>query len=244
MKNNSAWRMTDFAIAMAVSSTLFEHKIIHIETWRSPDGATSNQSNHVMTDSCHTTDILDVKSCRGVDCDSHHFTVKIKYRQRISVIGKSKAQRCSKEYKTKVEDLLETLPDAESQNVETAWENIKQAICKVGENTLGCNAKKVRNGWYDEECKEELEVQNYACLNMLQRKQEVISKSMRMDARKEARKVCRRKKTLYDEELEELQEKYKRNDVTKFYEGIRKIRKGFQPRTTMCRNKQRIMVRD
>jgi hypothetical protein len=78
--NNSGWRMTDFAIAMAVSSTLFEHKIIHIETWRSPDRATSNQIDHVMTDSCHTTDILDVKSCRGVDCDSHHFTVKIKYR--------------------------------------------------------------------------------------------------------------------------------------------------------------------
>jgi hypothetical protein len=60
--------------------------------------------------------------------------VKIKYRQCIPVIGKLKAQRCSKfnadnlkngittqEYKTKAEDLLETLPDAKYQNVETAW---------------------------------------------------------------------------------------------------------------------------
>jgi hypothetical protein len=30
----------------------------------------------------------------------------------------------AQEYKTKVEDLLETLPDDENQNVETAWENI------------------------------------------------------------------------------------------------------------------------
>jgi hypothetical protein len=76
----------------------------------------------------------------------------------------------AQEYKTKVEDLLETLPDAENQNVETAWENIKQAIRKVAENTLGHNVKKLRNGLYDEECKEVLEVQNCARLNMLQRK--------------------------------------------------------------------------
>jgi hypothetical protein len=53
--------------------------------------------------------------------------------------------------------------------VKTAWENIKQAICKAAENTLGHNVKKVRNGWYDEVCKEALEVQNCARLNMLPR---------------------------------------------------------------------------
>jgi hypothetical protein len=47
------WRMVDFAIArkMAISSTLFQHKRIHQETWRSPDGLTSNQIDHVMIDS-------------------------------------------------------------------------------------------------------------------------------------------------------------------------------------------------
>jgi hypothetical protein len=40
----------------------------------------------------------------------------------------------------------------------------------VAENTLGYIVKKVRNGWYEKECKEELEVQNCARLHMLQRK--------------------------------------------------------------------------
>jgi hypothetical protein len=73
--------MIDSAIArnMAISSTLFQHKRIHKETWRSPDGSISNQTDHVMIDSRHTTDILDVTSCRGADCDSDHFMVKIKY---------------------------------------------------------------------------------------------------------------------------------------------------------------------
>jgi hypothetical protein len=79
--NNNGWRMIDFAITknMAISSMLFQHKRIHKETWSSPDGTTSNQTDLVMIDSRHATDILDVKSCRAADCDSDHYMVKIKY---------------------------------------------------------------------------------------------------------------------------------------------------------------------
>jgi len=48
------------------------------------------------------------------------------------------------------------------------------------------------------------------------------------EVRREARKVCRKKKKHYEEEkLEELQDKCKRNRLKRFYEGIRKIRTGF-----------------
>jgi len=51
--NNNGRRITDFAITknMAISSTLFQQKIIHNETWRSPHETTSNQTDHVMNDS-------------------------------------------------------------------------------------------------------------------------------------------------------------------------------------------------
>jgi hypothetical protein len=42
--------------------------------------------------------------------------------------------------------------------------------------------------------------------------------------------------------LAELQEMCKRNTLKQFYEGIRKISTGFQPRTIMCRNKQGIIL--
>ena len=55
--------------------------------------------------------------------------------------------------------------------------------------------------------------------------------------------VCRKKKKHYEEEkLEDLQEKYEINKLKQFYEGIRKIRTGFQPRTTMCKNKLEVIV--
>jgi hypothetical protein len=39
-----------------------------------------------------------------------------------------------------------------------------------------------------------------------------------------------------------MKKKYKRNALKQSYEGIRKIRTGFQPRITMCKNKQRVIV--
>jgi hypothetical protein len=166
--NNNGWRRIDFAITknMAISSTLFQHKRIHKETWRSPDETTSNQIDHVMIDSRHATDILDVESCRCADCDSYNYMVKIKYRQWISTIGKLKAQKSikcnienlkeetsSKEYRNEVEELLQVLPNNEDQHVEAAWEDIKQVICKAVDNTLGQKPRTTRNGWYDEECR-------------------------------------------------------------------------------------------
>jgi len=100
----------------------------------------------------------------------------------------------------------------------------------------------IKNGWYDEECKEVLEEQNNAQLKMLQRKMRSNTEAHK-EARRASKKVCRKKKKYYEEEkLEELQEKYKRNRLKQFYEGICKIRTGFQPRTTMCKNKQGVIV--
>jgi len=136
-----------------------------------------------MIDSRHATDILDVKSCRGADCDSDHYMIKIKYRQQISVLGKLSTQRSikynvenlkegtnAKEYRNKIEELLQLLPNTEDQHVEASWEDIKQKIYKAVDNILGQKPRTVRNGWYDEECKEMLEKQNNARLKMLQRK--------------------------------------------------------------------------
>jgi len=172
--------MIDFAITknMTISSTLLQHKRIHKETRRSPDETISNQMDHVMIDSQHATDILDVKSCRGADCDSDHYMVKIKYQQQVSTTGKLSAQRNikynvenlkewtnAKEYRNKIEELLQIVPNIEDQHVE----DIKQVVCKAAEKSLGQRSRMVRNGWYDEECKEVLEEENNGRLKMVQR---------------------------------------------------------------------------
>jgi hypothetical protein len=134
--------------------------------------------------------------------------VKIKYRQRISTNGKLKAQKSikynienlkegtsTKEYRNKLEELLQVLPNIEDQNVEAAWRDIKQVISTATDNTLGQKPRKTKNCWYDEECKEMFEKQNNARLKLLQRKTRSNIEAYR-ETRREARKISRKKKIL------------------------------------------------
>ena len=84
--NNNGQRLVDFAAAknMVVSSTCFPHKEVHKQIWRSPDGKTNNQNDHILTDKRNARRILDVKSCRGASSNSDHFLVRGKYKCKIA----------------------------------------------------------------------------------------------------------------------------------------------------------------
>jgi hypothetical protein len=71
VSNDNGMRLIDFAVSknMVISNVRFPHKDIHKETWISPDLHTKNQIDHVLIDARHASDIIDVKSCRGADCD-------------------------------------------------------------------------------------------------------------------------------------------------------------------------------
>jgi hypothetical protein len=121
---------------------------------------------------------------------------------------------------------------------------IKQLICKAVENALGIYPRRIRIEWFDDECRDALEVCNTAHMKMLQRETRANIQAY-STAQKKAKLICKRKKEQYEEQvLEELQEWFKNNDSYKFYEGIHKIREGCQPRTSLCKNKQGVIVGD
>jgi hypothetical protein len=93
--NENGLRLIDFAAGrqMAIKSTYFMHKRIHLQTWHSPDGQTFNQIDHCLIDGRHFSDVIDVMARRGANIDSDQMLVVIKLRARICRASNTKPQQ-------------------------------------------------------------------------------------------------------------------------------------------------------
>jgi hypothetical protein len=79
--NENSLRLVDFAAGrqMAIKSTYFMHKRVHLQTWHFPDGHTFNKVDHCLR--------------RGANIDSDHMLVVIKLRARICRASNTKPQQ-------------------------------------------------------------------------------------------------------------------------------------------------------
>jgi hypothetical protein len=82
--NDNGVRAVNFATPknLIVKSTTFPHRDIHKHTRTSPDGFTHNQIDHVLIDKRRRLSTIGARSFRGADCDTDHYLVVAKLRER------------------------------------------------------------------------------------------------------------------------------------------------------------------
>ena len=85
--NDNGVRILNFATSknLVVKCKMYPHRNIHTCTCISPDGQTHNQIDHILIDRRRHSSIIDVRSFRGADCDTDHYLVLAKVRERLAV---------------------------------------------------------------------------------------------------------------------------------------------------------------
>jgi len=142
--NENGSFLVQFAIRnnFYVKSTTFPHKTIHMGTWKIPGSTEVNQIDHVLVSARHASSIIDVRTGRGTNCDSDHYLVKAKVRERISRGWKHRAgcgrRKWNSElitspeekmrYQASLEKKLEETKTIESGSLDMnkMWKNVKR----------------------------------------------------------------------------------------------------------------------
>jgi hypothetical protein len=93
--NDNGRRSVGFATShgITVGGGLFLYEDIHKATWKSPNGTHRNQTDHVLRDGRHRSNLLEVQVFRGPNMDSDHYLVIGKMRGRICNANREKHQR-------------------------------------------------------------------------------------------------------------------------------------------------------
>ena len=160
--NDNGERLVDFCLNnnCIIGGTIFPHKNIHKLTWKSPDGRTINQINHVIINKKWRRSLLDVKVYRGAHVSSDHYMlfakIKLKLmavdsnkqRRRVYNINQLKLQEVRRNFSTELKNrfaALATLEDETDQDpVQGSWNRFKESYAAAAKKTVGFKKKKTK----------------------------------------------------------------------------------------------------
>jgi hypothetical protein len=111
----------------------------------SPDGKTHNQIHHILVDRRRHSSLLDVRSFKTADCDSDHYLVVAKFRERLAVnkqrshrfhmdrfnLKKLKEIEGKEQFCVEVSNRFSALEDLDAEvEINSAWETKRISKCQ------------------------------------------------------------------------------------------------------------------
>lgn len=93
--NNNGERLADFCLNnnCVIGGTIFPHKAIHKLIWRSPDGRSFNQIDHIIVNGKWRRSLTDVRAFRGADVFSDHHLITATVKLKLRKVKKQNQQR-------------------------------------------------------------------------------------------------------------------------------------------------------
>jgi hypothetical protein len=169
VNNDNGVRVVNFATSkyLIINSITFPHRDIHKHIWTSPDGVTHNQIDHVLIDKRRHSNILDVCSFRVADCDTDHYLVVAKLKEKISVSKRVRQifdlerfdlknvddVEVKEKYQVQISNRFAALESSdESFDINNVWESIRENIKTSAKGNLGYHRLKHNKPWFDDEC--------------------------------------------------------------------------------------------
>ncbi|VDO92145.1 unnamed protein product [Heligmosomoides polygyrus] len=124
---------------LCIAKTFFFHRGIHKKTWRSPNGTTANEIDHICIKRKWRTSVHDARVYRGADVGTDHYLVratlklKLKLQKRPVVRGpydveKFKNRTTARNFCVELRNRFSML--AECESIDEHWEAVKTALCE------------------------------------------------------------------------------------------------------------------
>ena len=148
-------------------------------------------------------------------------------------------------FRSKIMELNENTSAIEDsqKGIEKQWSICEKIMKEAAESVIGMQGPPQRNDWFDDDCAEVTFLKNKAYKNMLAKKNSRQAREEYQRRRYEEKKIHRRKKTeAWKGLMEEIEEEGRRKETRKFYRKVNIIRKGYKPRTGMCKDKMGNLV--
>jgi len=113
---------------------------------------------------------------------------------------------------------------------------IKETLITSAQDIIGEKQHKRNEEWYDQECREIIEVKREARLKCIQCSTRANQEDYNRKRIAAARVCHRKKRELLKTKVGEIVEHHTKNDSKKYYKRIQEIPQEFKPRVNACRD--------
>ena len=219
--NENGERFADLCAlnSLVIGGSLFPHKRIHKNTWRSPDNKTENQIDHICISKKFRRSLQDVRVKRGADVGSdHHLVVanlklKLKKNQTPDMprrmkynVSLLKDPRIREEFRLALRNKYEALQEFnedEETSVLNSWDKVKETIRSTCQEVVG-RPSRTHKEWISTETLSKIEIrkERKATLNNAKtRAAKAQAQEDYMEAHREVKNSIKNDKRAYIEGL-------------------------------------------